>query len=61
MNELSRRIIFSSLVLSLGIALIFLAAFLLRSLAKTWVLLILSLIGWVTIALVIKHAGAKPD
>jgi hypothetical protein len=60
MNELSRRIIFSSLVLSLGIALIFLSAFLLRSLAKTWVVLILALIGWVTIALVIKHAGAKP-
>jgi len=61
MNELSRRIIFSSLSLSLGIALIFFSAFLLRSLAKTWVVLILSLIGLVTIKLVIKHAGAKPN
>jgi len=61
MNEISRRIILTSLVLSLGIALIFLSAFLLRFLNKPWVLLILSLIGIVMIGLVIKHAGATPE
>ena len=49
------------LVLSLGIALIFLSAFLLRFLYKPWVVLILSLIGVIIIGLVIKHAGAKPE
>jgi hypothetical protein len=58
-NEISRRIIFTSLVLSLGIALVFLSAFLLRFLYKPWVVLILSLIGVIVIGLVIKHAGAK--
>jgi len=61
MNEISRRIIFTSLVLSLGIVLIFLSAFLLRFLHKPWVLLILSLIGVIIIGLVIKHAGAKSE
>ena len=37
--------------------LIFLSAFLLRSLAKTWVLLILSLIGWVTITWSLTRPG----
>jgi len=59
MNEISRRIIFTSLVLSLGIALVFLSAFFLRFLYKPWVVLILSLIGVIIIGLVIKHAGAK--
>jgi hypothetical protein len=59
MNEISRRIVLTSLVLSLGIALLFLSTFLLRFLDKPWVLLILSLIGVSIIGLVIKHAGAK--
>jgi hypothetical protein len=61
MNEISRRIILSSMVLSLGIALIFLSAFLLRFFYKPWVILILSLIGVIMIGLFIKHAGAKPE
>jgi hypothetical protein len=61
MNEILRRIILSILVLSLGIALIFLSAFLLRFLYKPWVVLILSLIGVVIIGLVINNAGAKPE
>ena len=60
MNERSRKINLTSLVLSLGIALLFLSASLLRFLYKPWVVLILSLIGVVVIGLVIKHAGAKP-
>jgi len=59
MNEISSRIILTSLVLSLGIALIFLSVFLLRFLYKPRVVLILSLIGVIIIGLVIKHAGAK--
>ena len=59
MNEISRRLILTSLVLSLGIALVFLSAFLLRFLYKPWVVLILSLIGAIIIGLVIKQAGAK--
>ena len=50
-----------SLVLLLGISLVFLSAFLLRFLHKAWVLLILSLLGVIVIGLVIKHAGAKPE
>ncbi|OGP50135.1 MAG: hypothetical protein A2Y79_07440 [Deltaproteobacteria bacterium RBG_13_43_22] len=61
MNEISRRIIPNSLVLSLGIALVFLSAFLLGFLYKPWVVLTLSLIGVIVIGLVIKHAGAKPN
>jgi hypothetical protein len=61
MNEISSRIILTSLVLSLGIALIFLSVFLLRFLYKPWVVLILSLIGAIIIGLVIKHAGAKSE
>jgi len=59
MNEISSRIILTSLVLSLGIALIFLSVFLLRFLYKPWVVLIMSLIGVIIIGLVIRHAGAK--
>ena len=58
MNEISRSLILTGLVLPLGIALIFLSAFLLRFLNKPWVLLILSLLGVIIIGLVIKHAGA---
>jgi hypothetical protein len=61
MNEISKTIILSSLVLLLGIALVFLCAFLLRFLYKPWVLLILSLTGVIIIGLVIKQAGAKPE
>jgi hypothetical protein len=61
MNEISSRIILTSLVLSLGIALIFLSVFLLRFLYKPRVILILSLIGVIIIGLVIKHAGAKSE
>jgi hypothetical protein len=61
MNEISRRITLTSLVLSLGIALVFLSAFLLRFLYKPWVVLILSLIGVIIIRLVIKHTAAKPE
>ncbi len=61
MNEILRTIILASLVLLLGIALIFLSAFLLHFLSKPWVLLILSLMGVIVIGLVIKHAGAKPE
>jgi len=61
MNEILRRIILTSLVLSLGIALVFLSAFLLRFLSKPWVVLILSLIGVIIIELVIRHSGAKPE
>ena len=61
MNKMSRRIILTTLVLSLGIALIFLSAFLLRFLYKPWVVLILSLIGVIVIGLVIKQAGANAD
>ncbi len=61
MNEISRTIILTSLVLLLGIALVFLSAFLLRFLYKPWVVLILSLVGVIMIGLVIKHAGAKPE
>jgi hypothetical protein len=59
MNEISRRIILTCLVLSLGIALVFLSAFLLRFLSKPWVVLFLSLIGIIIIGFVIKRAGAK--
>ena len=59
MNEILSRIILTILVLSLGIALIFLFVFLLRFLYQTWVVLILSLIGVIIIGLVIKHAGPK--
>jgi len=59
MNEISSIIILTSLVLSLGIALLFFSAFLLRFLHQPWVVLILSLIGVTIIRLVIKHAGAK--
>jgi hypothetical protein len=59
MNEISSRIILTSLVLSLGIALIFLYVFLLRFLYTPWVVLIMSRIGVIIIGLVIRHAGAK--
>jgi hypothetical protein len=59
MNEISSRLILTSLVLSLGIALIFFSGFLLRFLHKPWVVLMLSLIGVTIIRLVIEHAGAK--
>ena len=59
MNEISRSVILTIPVLSLGIVLVLLSAFLLRFLHKPWVVLILSLIGVITIGLVIKHAGAK--
>lgn len=61
MNEILSRIILTILVLSLGIALIFLSVFLLRFLYKPWVVLLLSLIGVIIIGLVIKHAGPKPE
>ncbi len=61
MNEILSRIILFSLVLSLGIALIFLSVFLLRFLHQPWVVLILSLIGVIIIGLVIKQAGAKSE
>ena len=61
MNEILSRIILFILVLSLGIALIFLSIFLLRFLYQPWVVLILSLIGVMIIGLVIKQAGAKPE
>ena len=60
MNEILRRIILTSLVLSLGIALVFLSAFPLRFLYKPWVVLIVSLIGVILVGLIIKPAGAKP-
>jgi uncharacterized membrane protein len=60
MNEVLSRIILTILVLSLGIALIFLSVFLLCFLYQPWVVLILSLIGASIIGLVIKHAGPKP-
>jgi uncharacterized membrane protein len=60
MNEILSRIILTILVLSLGIALVFLSAFLLRFLYQPWVVLILSVIGVTVIGLVIKHAGPKP-
>jgi hypothetical protein len=60
MNEILSRIILTTLVLSLGIALVFLSAFHLRFLYTPWVALILSLIGVAIIGLVIKHAGATP-
>ena len=59
MNEISRRIILTTLVLSLGIALVFLSAFLVRFLSNPWVVLLLSLTGFMIIGLVIKHAAAK--
>ncbi|MBI4767367.1 MAG: hypothetical protein HY787_22700 [Deltaproteobacteria bacterium] len=59
MNGIGRRIILTSLVLVLGVSLVFLSAFLLRFLAKPWVVLILSLTGIVLIGLVVKQAGAK--
>ena len=59
MNEISRGIILTGMVVTLGIALIFLSAFLLRFLYKPWVVLILSLIGVFIIGLVVKQAGAK--
>jgi hypothetical protein len=59
MNEIARSVILSIPVLSLGITLTFLSAFLLRFLDKPWVVLTLSLIGVITIGLVIKHVGAK--
>lgn len=61
MNEISSRIISTSLVSSLGIALVFLSAFLLRFLYQPWVVLILSLIGVIIIGLVIKQARPKPE
>lgn len=61
LNEISRTIILTGLVLLLGMALVFLSAFLLRFLYKPWVLLILSLTGVVIIGLVIKNAGAKSE
>ena len=54
MNGILRIIILTSLVLALGISLVFLSAFLLRFLAKPWVVLILSLAGFILIGLVIK-------
>jgi hypothetical protein len=57
MNEILRRIIITSLVLALGIFLVFLSAFLLRFLNKPWVILILIPIGVLMIGLVIKQAG----
>ena len=59
MNEISNRIVLISLVLSLGISLVFLSTFLLRFLAKPWVVLILSLIGFILIGLVIKKTGSS--
>lgn len=59
MNEILSRMILTSLVLALGIALVFLSAFLLRLLYKPWVVLIESLLGLIIVGLVIKHAGAK--
>jgi hypothetical protein len=56
MKEIWRRIILISLVLLLGIVLVFLSAFLLRFLAKPWIVLILSLTGIILIGLVIKRA-----
>ena len=61
MNEILSRIVHTILVLSLGIALIFLSVFLLRFLYQPWVVLILSLIGVIIIGLVIKQAGAKSE
>jgi nucleoside recognition membrane protein YjiH len=59
LNEILSRIVLSTLVLSLGIALVFLSAFLLRFLHQPWVVLILSLLGAIIIGMVIKKAGAK--
>jgi chromate transport protein ChrA len=59
MNEISSRIITTGLALLLGIALVFLSAFLLRFLHQPWVVLILSLLGAIIIGMVIKKAGAK--
>ncbi len=56
MNGIWRRIVLTILALALGISLVFLSAFLLRFLAKPWVVLILSLIGVFLIGLVIKRA-----
>jgi hypothetical protein len=56
MKEISRSIILTSLVLALGISLVFLSAFLLRFLTKPWVVLILSLTGVILVGLVIKRA-----
>lgn len=61
MNEILKKIIITSLVLALGISLVFLSAFLFRFLYKPWIVLILSLVGVIIIGLVIKHAGAKPE
>jgi len=62
MNELFRSIILISLVLALGITLIFFSIFLLHFLYKPWVVLILSLIGVTIIGLVIKrlNRGSMP-
>jgi hypothetical protein len=59
MNEILRRIIITSLVLALGIFLVFLSAFLLRFLNKPWVVLVLIPIGVLMIGLAIKQAGIK--
>jgi hypothetical protein len=59
MNEISKRIALTSLVLALGISLVFLSNFLLDYLNKTWVVLILGSIGLIVIGLVIKQAGSK--
>ncbi len=61
MNEILSRIILTILVLSLGIAFIFLSVFLLRFLYQPWVVLILSGIGITIIGTVIKHPGPKPE
>jgi predicted Co/Zn/Cd cation transporter (cation efflux family) len=59
MNEILRKIIITSLVLALGIFLVFLSAFLLRFLNKPWVILILIPIVVFMIGLVIKKVGIK--
>jgi hypothetical protein len=59
MSENWRKLTLSTLTLSLGVVLVFLCSLLLRFLYKPWVILIISLLGFLLVGLVIKRAEAK--
>ena len=61
MNEIWSRITLTTLILALGISLVFLSDFLLGYLNKPAVVLVLVPIGVVVIGLVIRQAGSQAE
>jgi hypothetical protein len=59
MSENWRKLTLSALTLLLGVALVFLCSLLLRFLYKPWVILIVSLLGFLLVGAVIKRTEAK--